>query len=116
MNEALAGWLADLRIRHTTLVIGRLGAAHAVRIEPVGAAAFHYCLRGACVMELEGHAPIRLQSGELLFMRQGLPRVVWSGEGRRPRPTPVTSLIEPYRRDAAISFSLGAGADERVVL
>src|SRR5262245_29248403 len=116
MHEPFARWLAELRVQHTILVIGQLGDSAAVRIDPEGAAAFHYCLRGACVVELEGHAPIRLEGGELLFMREGLPRVVWSGVGRRPRPRPVAPLLAPVRRDAAVTFSLGAGAAERIVL
>jgi len=116
MNEPLARWLADLRIRHTILAVGEIGAAAAVRIEPEGAAAFHYCLRGSCVVEPEGHAAIQLHDGELLFMREGLARVVWSGAGRRPRPAPLASLIPPVQRDAAVTFSHGAGAAERIVL
>jgi hypothetical protein len=43
MNDPLAGWLAELRIQHTFLVVGRIfDQAPAVRIEPEGAAAFHY--------------------------------------------------------------------------
>lgn len=121
MTEPTSGWLADLRIRHTFLVVGRFGAgAPGVRIEPEGAAAFHYCLHGTCVVEAEGRPPLRLDEGDFLFMRAGLRRVVWPGERRRrPRPVPIAQLIAPVIRDAAVDFAIGEGgarAPEQIVL
>jgi AraC-like DNA-binding protein len=111
MVEPLSGWLADLRIRHTFLVVGRLGGPPGVRIEPEGAAAFHYCQHGPCVVEPAGHAPVKLGDGDFLFMRDGLARVVWAGEAApRARAVPLRSLIPSVARDAAVTFSLGTAA------
>jgi AraC-like DNA-binding protein len=115
MLEPVSQWLADLRIRHTFLVVGRLGGGSGVRIEAEGAAAFHYCQHGPCVVELKDRGPVRLDSGDFLFMRDGLARVVWAGDGtRRSRPAAFRSLVPKVVRDAAVTFSIGA-ADQTVL-
>jgi AraC-like DNA-binding protein len=119
MSEPLARWLADLRLRHAFLVVGRFAGTAGVRIEPEGVAAFHYCLAGSCFIEAEGGATMRLEDGDFLFMREGLRRVVWSGTSKGPStPVALTSLIPPVQRDAAVNFSIrgGTGAREHVVL
>jgi AraC-like DNA-binding protein len=111
MSEPLARWLADLRIRHTFLVIGRLGGAASVRIEPEGAAAFHYCQRGPCIVAPTRHPLVRLSDGDFLFMRDGLARVVWAGDAaRRARPVALRSLVPSVPRDAAVEFSIGTAS------
>jgi AraC-like DNA-binding protein len=115
MSELLARWLSELRIRHTFLVIGRLGGAAAVRIEPEGVAAFHYCQRGPCTIAPVGHAQIQLGDGDFVFMRDGLARVAWGGDAaRRDRPVALRSLVSAVPRDGAVAFSLGAA--DRVLL
>jgi AraC-like DNA-binding protein len=110
--EPLASWLADLRLSHTFLVVGRIGGTTGVRIEAEGSSAFHYCQRGPCVVAAEGHAPIPLGDGDFLFMRDGLARVVWPGDRppRRARAVAFTSLVRSVERDAAVAFSIGTAA------
>jgi AraC-like DNA-binding protein len=108
MSEPVSRWLAELRIRHTFLVVGRFGGSAGVQIEPEGAAAFHYCQHGPCVIEPSGHPPVRLSSGDFLFMRDGLARSVWAADGpRRSRPVALRSVIPSVVRDAAVTFSIG---------
>ena len=115
MSELLARWLADLRIRHTFLVIGRLGGDAAVRIEPEGVAAFHYCQRGPCTVAPAGRSQVRLADGDFLFMRDGLARVVWGDDAaRRARPVALRTLVSSVPRDGAVEFSHGSA--DRVVL
>lgn len=58
---------------------------------------------------------MRLDSGDFLFMRDGLARVVWAGDGtRRARPVAFRSLVPKVVRDAAVTFSIGA-ADQTVL-
>src|SRR5882672_2065195 len=115
MSELLARWLADLRIRHTFLVVGRMGGAASVRIEPEGMAAFHYCQRGPCTVAPTGHPQMRLSEGDFLFMRDGLARVVSTGDAaRRPRPVALRALVSSVPRDAAVAFSVGTA--EQIVL
>jgi len=116
MHAPLSLWLADLRIRHAFLVVGRLSGTVGVRVDPEGAAAFHYCLNGPCFVEVDGQEPIRLDDGDFLFMRSGVERVIWSGGPRRSAPTPLRSLVPDVQRDAAVCFSLGNGANERILL
>jgi AraC-like DNA-binding protein len=117
MSEPLATWLANLRLRHAFLVVGRIGENVGVRIEPEGGAAFHHCLRGPCVVAVEGRPPVSLCDGDFLFMRDGLARVVWASEAPgSSRPVALRSLVPTVPRDAAVRFAVGEAARERLVI
>lgn len=55
-------------------------AAHDAEAE--GWAAFHIVARGACMVERDGQAPVRLTKGDILLLPQGDAHVVYGGGGR----------------------------------
>jgi AraC-like DNA-binding protein len=118
-SNPVDAWLGDLRVRHTFLVVGTFRGRSAVRIEAEGAAAFHYCLSGPCMLEADGEPALRLDEGDFVFMRTGLRRVVSFGDGAsRARPVPLASITPTFQQDAAVAFAIGGGrpSDERTVI
>lgn len=118
MFDALSSWFNDLRVRHAFLVVGRFRGMTGVRIPAEGAAAFHYCLRGACDVVPDGFPATHLTEGEFLFMRDGLAREVWSGSvpRRRGPATALRTLTPSIERDTASCFATGSGLTEHVIL
>lgn len=115
MNDLIATWLSDLRIRHTFLVVGELHGGASVRIEPEGSAAFHYCSEGSCIVEIARQPAIRLDAGDFLFLRDGPARVVRGGDGKRTRPQALRSLIRDVARDDVVRFATGHGRRSVVI-
>jgi len=117
MQAPLDLWLADLRIRHAFLVVGRLGGSAGVQIDPAGAAAgFHYCLNGPCFVAMAGQEPTRLDEGDFLFMRDRMDHVVWSSAPRCTTPRALRSLVPTLQKDGAVCFSIGSEPQDRLIL
>ncbi|WP_343612736.1 AraC family transcriptional regulator [Novosphingobium sp.] len=83
-RDALTSLAPMLRVRPELQDYCRFGGDWCARHDPEesGWAAFHIVLKGSCVVERAGQAPVALQAGDVLLLPHGDGHVVFGGDDR----------------------------------
>lgn len=89
---------------------GRWSSSH--RAEGHGWAYFHMLIRGECELEVFGHAPLRLEAGDLLLLPHGDPHVLRAVRGVTGPPSGVARV---YRNAIRHNVSLGVEASTEII-
>ena len=69
--DVVADLLESVRVRTTIFCRSSLGAPWGFAVRTHGNPAFHIVTRGDCRLEVEGEAPVRLRTGDLVVLRRG---------------------------------------------
>jgi AraC family transcriptional activator of mtrCDE len=111
--DALTSLAPMLRVRPELQDYCRFGgdwcAAHAP--EEQGWAGFHIVLRGHCVVERQGQAPVALRQGDVLLLPRGDAHVVFGGDDRQAF-RPIHYIGRDYIR---VKQTEGEGIDTELV-
>ena len=113
-QDAVTELLASLRVRSTVYCLSELREPWGFEVDGAGVAKFHLVLSGSCWLNLAGHEPARLGTGDLVILSRGERHVMNDSPD-----SPVTRLDEivaghPPDADAGLTYG-GAGALTRLL-
>ena len=113
-DDAVSELLATLRVRSTVYCLSELREPWGFEVNGANVPKFHLVLAGSCWLDLPGHEPVQLQTGDVVILSRGERHVV----GARPG-SPVPSLdsiiaSHPLDGDARLTYG-GTGALTRLL-
>ena len=113
-DDAVSELLATLRVRSTVYCLSELREPWGFEVNGANVPKFHLVLAGSCWLDLPGHEPVQLQTGDLVILSRGERHVVSARPGS---PVPSLDLIiasHPLDGDARLTYG-GTGALTRLL-
>lgn len=83
--------------------------ARALRLRAESIALFHVLVEGQCWISLEGHAPLRLEAGDVIIFPHGDAHVMSSHIDAKPRP--IGDLLPSQSSEKMPQLDYGGGGD-----
>ena len=113
-HDAVAELLATLRVRSTVYCLSELREPWGFEVDGANVAKFHLVLAGSCWLNLAGHEPVQLRTGDLVILSRGERHIMSDHPG-----SPVTNLDlivagHPLDPDARLTYG-GSGALTRLL-
>jgi AraC-like DNA-binding protein len=71
---------------------------------------FHILTEGECFILCKGHAPVKMQAGDVVIFPHGEPHTMCSHLGTKP--TPIDAVFTQSSPDATLQVALGGGGKE----
>ena len=108
-HDAVTELLATLRVHSTVYCLSELREPWGFEVNGANVPKFHLVLAGSCWLDLPGHEPVQLQTGDLVILSRGERHVVSARPGS-PVPS-LDSIIasHPLDGDARLTYG-GTGA------
>ena len=113
-HDAVSELLTTLRVRSTVYCLSELREPWGFEVDGANVPKFHLVLAGSCWLDIAGHEPVQLQTGDLVILSRGERHVVSARPGS-PVPS-LDSIIagHPLDADARLTYG-GTGALTRLL-
>src|SRR5689334_7668864 len=83
--------------------------ARALKLRAESIALFHVQVEGHCLISIEGHAPLRMEAGDVIIFPHGDAHVMSSQMGGRPRP--ISTLLPSQHSEEIPQLDYGGGGE-----
>src|SRR5262245_1326080 len=83
--------------------------ARSLRLRAESIALFHVLVEGQCWVSMEGHAPLRMEEGDVIIFPHGDSHIMSSHKGARPRP--LSTLLPSKPSEEIPQLDYGGGGE-----
>jgi len=113
-HDAVAELLATVRVRSTVYCLSELREPWGFEVDGANVAKFHLVLAGSCWLNLAGHEPARLRTGDLVILSRGERHVMSDHPGSAVTNLDLIVAGHPLDPDARLTYG-GTGALTRLL-
>jgi len=113
-RDAVSELLATLRVRSTVYCLSELREPWGFEVDGASVAKFHLVLAGTCWLNLAGHEPVQLQTGDLVILSRGERHVMGDRPGSAADNLDLILASHPLDPSARLTYG-GTGTLTRLL-